>query len=452
MAKIIVIGGVAAGMSAAAQAKRCAGGNDVVVYEKGRHISYAACGLPYFIGNENQEYTELLALTPETALEKKGVKVFTRCEAAALNTTEKTVTIKNLETSEISEQKYDSLIIATGASPYLPPVDGIEAAGVFTLRTLEDGIRLKKFINEKKPKRVHVIGEGHIALEAAENFRLRGIEDITISVSGRHLCWWLDEDIASVIEETAVRNGVEVLKTHAPLGIYENSGAMKISYANFDREADFVFVSRGMKPNTALAVSAGIRTDKKGAIDIDNYCATSAECVFAAGDCANSYNFVTKEKMYFPRGTVANRQGRAAGYNATGVKQEYRGTCAPVVFKFFSLEVGRTGMTDEEAKRRGIVAESVLIKAVTRPGYYGGGSRIYVKLICDKATGKLLGAQVAGGETSAKKIDILSTALYNEMTIDEIKNIDFAYAPPFSTVWDPVLTAANRLSKKIKKS
>ena len=450
MAKIIVIGGVAAGMSAAAQAKRCGGDNEVIVCEKGGHISYGACGLPYFVGNEKQEYTDLLALTPEKALVQKGVKAFTYREAARIDIARRNVTVKNLETGALSEEKYDSLIIATGACSYLPPVEGIGSKGVYTLRTLEDGIRLKQFINENKPNTAHIIGEGHIALEAAEVFRQRGVEHITLSVSGRHLCWWLDEDIAALIEEEAARNRVEILKTPAPKGISRVDGGMKISYADFTREAEFVFVSRGMKPNTALAEQAGIRLDKRGAIDVDNYCATSAEGVFAAGDCANVYNYVTKEKMYFPRGTIANRQGRAAGYNAAGVKTEYKGTCAPVVFKFFSIEAGRTGLTAAEAKRRGLDAESVLIKSVTKPGYYPGGSRIYVKLTCDRATGKLLGAQIAGGETSAKKIDLLSAALYNEMTIEELKNIDFAYAPPFSPVWDPVLTAAGRLSKIIK--
>ena len=450
MAKIIVIGGVAAGMSAAAQAKRCNEKNEVIVYEKGRYVSYGACGLPYFIGNEKQQSAELLALTPEKALEKKGINVFTGHEAVDINTAARKITVKNLQSGVFTETVYDSLVIATGAVPYLPPVKGIESNGVFTLRNLDDGIRLKDYIGGKKSQSAHIIGEGHIALETAENFRLRGVRDIKLSVSGKHLCWWLDPEIAEAVEREAEANSIEIIKTAPPSEITGAPGAMKIAYKDHSENADFIFVSRGMKPNTALAGAAGIKLDKRGAVETDNYCATNVPGVFAAGDCADVYNFVTKERMYFPRGTVANRQGRAAGYNAAGIKTEYRGTCAPVVFRFFSIEAGRTGMSEDEAKRRGFETAVVLIKSVTKPGYYPGGERILVKLTADKKTGRLLGGQIAGGEGSAKKIDLLSAALYNNMTVEEMKNLDFAYAPPFCTVWDPVLTAVNRLSKIIK--
>jgi len=449
MGRVIVIGGVAAGMSAAAQAKRSDRSLEVIVFEKGEHISYGACGLPYFLSNPDQRPEDLVVLTPEKAEEKKGVKVRINSEATSIDLKNKKITVKNLKDKSEEEFYYDKLIIATGAASFKPSVKGIDSGRVFFLKTLSQGIKLKEFLVKEKPSSCVIYGEGHIGLEAAENFAAMGIKDITIIAKRSHLCWWLDKDMAEHVEKKAEENGIKILRETQVNEIREEGNGTVVVTDKGDIRCGFVFVSQGMKPNSSLAKDAGIKTGMRGSIDVNSFCETSAKDVYAAGDCANIYSIPDKDRIYMPRGTTANRQGRTAGRNAAGVKKEIKGITGIVVFRFFDLEIGRVGIWEEEAKRKKIETVSAMIKYVTRPSYYPGGKRIFVKLTADKKSGKLLGGQIAGGEGVAKRIDILSASLYNDMTVEEMQQLDLSYAPPFAPVWDPVLIAVNNLVKLI---
>jgi CoA-dependent NAD(P)H sulfur oxidoreductase len=445
--RIIVIGGVAAGMSAAASAKRQDKDAEVIVFERGQYISYGACGLPYFISNKEQKPVDLLMLTPENAMEEKGVDVRVNCEVLEIDTQEKKIHVRNVRDNISEHTAYDKLIIATGASPVKPEIPGINLEKVFFLKTLQDGIRLKDFIWSAKPKRVVIIGDGQIGLEAAEAFKLCGVEDIKIISKRSHICWWLDADMAEMVEKKASGQKIDVIKEANPLSIVEKAGVMTVNTDKSAFDCDFVFISLGMKPNAEIAVKAGIKTGMRGSITVNNFMETSVKDVYAAGDCSDVYSLVEKSRIYMPRGTTANKQGRWAGINAAGGRQAHKGITAVMVFKSFDLEIGRMGLGEDEARRKKMDIKSVLIKSMTRAGYYPGAKRIFVKLIADKKSGEFLGGQMTGGEGVAKRMDILSTALYNNMTVDEMKQLDLSYSPPLAPVWDPVLIAINKLSK-----
>lgn len=435
-------------MSAAAAAKRQDKDTEVVVYERGMYISYGACGLPYFISNREQSPEDLLSLTPESALAEKGVIVKTGHEVTGIDPVGRTITVKDQSAGTEVKAGYDRLIIATGATPLRPEIPGIDSEKVFFLRNLNDGIRLKDYIWTDRPSSAVIIGDGHIGLEAAEAFRLCGVENVTMISRHSHICWWLDADIAAIVEKKAADNGIKIIKQAVPSAVSRPVGRLSVETDKGAFECDFIFVSLGMKPNSELAVKAGLKTGMRGSIAVNNYMETSAPGVYAAGDCADVFNLVENARIYMPRGTTANKQGRYAGINAAGGRQQHKGVTGLMAFKFFDLEVGRVGIDEEDAARKKIASKSAMIKSVTRAGYYPGGKRIFVKLTREKESGRFLGGQIAGGEGVAKRMDILSTALYNKMTVEEMKQLDLSYSPPFAPVWDPVLIAVNKLSKE----
>jgi len=444
---IIIIGGNAAGMSAAAAAKRTNNNLNVVVFEKGDYISYGACGLPYFISGVIGDLNQLIIVTPEKARIKKGVDVRLRHEVLSIDVKKKKLKVNNVKKSIIEECDYGKLIIATGAMPVKPEINGINNERIFFLRNLYDGIKLKKFISENSPKSVVIIGEGHIALEMAESFKLCGIKDIYIIAKRDHLCWWLDKDMAEIIEKKLVGEGIKLIKNTSVKFIEKQGNNLITKIAQDNLKSDFIFVSHGMKPNTQFAKDAGLQLGLHGAIEVNNFMETNCPDIYAAGDCATVYNILEKKQIYMPRGTTANKQGRYAGINAAGRKAEFKGSAGSMAFKFFDLEISRVGIWDEKAERNKIECKSKIIKSTTKASYYPNGGEIFVKLTADLKTRKFLGAQIIGAEGSAKRIDLLSVALYNEMTIDEMRNIDFAYSPPFGPVWDPVHVAINELYK-----
>lgn len=444
---IIIIGGVAAGMSAAAAAKRVNPDSNVIVFEKGDYISYGACGLPYFISGLIENINKLIILTPEKALSQKGIDVRTKCEVIFIDTKNKKIKVRNFNNLNIEEYNYDKLIIATGATPVKPDIKTVSNERIFYLRNLDDGIKLKKFISDTFPKRVVIIGEGHIGLEMAESFKLCGISDICMVVHGNHLCWWLDKDMAEIVEKKLLDEGIKIIK-HKTVNSIEWSRNNLIVCAGDEKiTTDFVFISRGMRPDTQLAKQADLKLGMGGAIQVNNFMETSCPDVYAAGDCATVYNLVEKRSMYMPRGTTANKQGRYAGMNAAGKKSEFKGITAVMAFKVFNLEIARVGIWDEEAGRKKIKYKSKVIKSITRASYYPGGGEIFIKLTADSNTKRLLGAQIIGAEGVSKRIDIISAALYNEMTIDDMRNMDFCYSPPFGPVWEPVHIAINEIYK-----
>lgn len=451
MARILIIGGNASGMSAAAEAKRINPDSEVVVFEKGNNISYGACGLPFFISGEIQEIEDLIVLKPEQAKLKKGVEVKLKHEVISIDSETKKINVNNINENSIEEYNYDKLIIATGATPVKPEINGIESERVFFLKTLSDGIKLKKFILEKKPKSVVIIGEGHIALEMSESFKRCGINDIYIIAKRDHLCWWLDKDMANIVENKLIENGIKVIKQKSVDSIEEMDNKLNVIFGNERIKADFVFISQGMRPNTKLAKEAGLKLGMRGAIEVNNFMETSCKDIYAAGDCATVYNIVEKRFIYMPRGTTANKQGRYAGINAAGGNFEFKGITAVMAFKFFDLEVARAGIWDEEAQRQKIDYKSIVIKSITRAGYYPGAKMILIKLTANATTKELIGAQIIGCENVSKRIDILSVCLYNNMKIDDMVHLDFCYSPPFTPVWEPVHIAINKLYKELNR-
>ncbi|MDY6874671.1 MAG: FAD-dependent oxidoreductase [Chloroflexota bacterium] len=443
---LIVIGGVAAGMSAAAKAKRLNREMEVVVYEKSLYISYAACGMPYFIAGDIADYRHLLARTPEQ-MAKQGVEVHLRHEVTGIDPDARTVTVRDLEREREFTQGYDYLVIATGARPAYPPLPGSDLEGVFVLRSLEEGRAVKRFLarrGERKPQRALVLGGGYVGVEMAETFRRLGLEVKMAIRSGQVLRTALDDDVRALLEEELARQGVEVV-TGQPIAF---EGSRQVEAVTFGDDAgycpcDVVLLGIGVRPEVALAQAAGVALGATGAIATDSHMRTNLPGVYAAGDCAETFHLVTGEPAYIPLGSTANKQGRVAGTNVAGGEATFDGVVGTMVMRAFDLAVARTGLTATQAQALGYTVRAPLIKAMDSSHYFPGAAPIHVKLVVDGETGRLLGGQIAGRRGVAKRVDVLATALHHRLTVTDLQRLDLSYAPPFAPVWDPILVAAN---------
>lgn len=470
--RLVVIGGVAAGMSAASSFKRLKPEAEAVVLERDHFISYGACSLPYYISDDVKDVNMLLSLTPKAATEERGITVLTRHEAMAIDPSKKTVTARNLDYGEEMIFPYDRLVMATGGLPVRPPLPGIDLGRVFTLRTLDDGIQVKKFIDQwtsfepcvgprcvytnpfgiqKRPMRAVIVGGGYIGMEMCESLRKRGLE-VTVFEKMDRVLGNMDTSITAIVEEKIADEGVALMKGVSVEG-FESDGDT-LSRVITDKgpfDADMVLLVIGARPNTSLAVAAGTELGAAGAIKVDEYLRTSIPDVYAAGDCAEATQLVTGKKVYIPLGTTANKQGRLAGENAAGMNNAFEGIVGTAVTKIFDLEVARTGLAPLEAEREGIDHFVSTITGRSRSSAYPEGKPITVTYIVERGSGRLLGAQMAGAEGVAHRIDTLAAGLYNRMTIADIARLDLAYAPPFATVWDPILVAANVALKTLQR-
>ncbi len=472
-AHLVVIGGVAAGMSAASAFKRIHPDSEVTVLEKDYFISYGACSLPYYISDEVKDFNNLISLTPETATKDRGITVLLRHEAVNIDTAAKEVHAKDLEKGESKVIPYDKLVIATGGLPIRPPLPGIELEHVFTIRTLIDGIEIKKYIDqwmtfdvcvgpactyknrfgiEKRPMRAVIVGGGYIGMEMCESLRRRGLDVIVIEKMDRVL-GNMDTSITAIVEQKIASEGVKLLKGVSVMGFEGKNGVLTgvITDAG-THDVDLALLVIGAKPNTKLAQETGIELGVNGAIRTNEHLQTNIPDIFAAGDCAEATHLVTGKKAYIPLGTTANKQGRIAGENAAGMHNVFEGIVGTAVTKIFDLEVARTGLSPIEAEREGYAYFVSTIEGRSRSSAYPAGKPVTVTYIVEKATGRLLGAQMAGVEGVAHRIDTLAACLYNKMTVQDVARLDLAYAPPFATVWDPILIAANAALKQLKKS
>ncbi len=451
--RLLVIGGVAAGMSAASRAKRRNPELDVIVLEKTEYISYGSCGLPYYISDMITDHNKLVIIPPKVAREKRGIDVRLLHEATEINTGEKWVRVKNHGSGKEETVAYDKLVISTGAGAARPPIKGIDLKNVFVLRTLTDGVRLKSFINSGKPKKATIIGAGYIGLEMAEAFRVRGLE-VTVLEKLPNILGTMDEEINTVVEAELERNRVALYK-NAGVVAFEGNAAGEVQSVLLEDgrrfETDLVLVATGVKPHVRFAEAAGIQLGPTGAIAVNERQETNVPDVYAAGDCAEAHHLVTDKPAYIPLGPTANKQGRVAGENAAGGKGFFKGIVGTAVFKCFDLEVARTGLTSFEAEREGFSFVTSTITDKCCAGYYPGASPITVKLVMNKENGRLLGAQMVGNHGVSKRIDVFATALFKKMTVEEISQLDLSYAPPFAPVWDPILIAANIGLKALKK-
>ncbi len=441
MARLVVIGGDAAGMSAASQAKRLKPSLEVVVLEKGEFISYAACGIPYFLGGVVSGHQALLHYPPSFFEEKRGIHILLSHEAKAIDLERREVEVAS--PGGTLHLAFDYLMIATGAKPVVPPLPGVESPGVFALRGLDSAIALKEFLEAERPARAVVVGGSYIGLEMAEALRGLGL-DVALVEMLPHVMPSLDQDMAVLVEEELLHHGVELHLEERLEGI-EADGRLRAVVTSAGKiPADLVVLGVGVRPESTLAREAGIELGAAGAVAVDARSRTSAEGVFAGGDCAHAHHLLLGEPAWVPLGTTANKQGRVAGSNIAGRGEVFPGILGTAVVKVFNLDVARTGLSEREARERGIEAVSLVDEGRSRARYYPGGGRLVTKVVAEKGTGKLLGAQLVGAE-AAKRIDIFATALHAGMDLDQFAWLDLAYAPPYSPVWDPVLVAAGKL-------
>ncbi len=449
--RLVVIGGVAGGMSAASSYKRLQPDAEAIVFEKDSHISYGACSLPYYIADIVKDIHDLIGFTPETALRERDIHVRIRQEVTEIDPEKKEVSVTSLETGQTERISYDKLVIATGGSPIVPPFGGVTLENIFTIRNIGDGLAIKRFIDENAPKKGVIVGGGYIGMEMAESLRHRGI-DVTVIEKMDRVLGTMDAEITKIVEAKLAENGV-ALRKETSVESFEGDGRVeKVLTDQGEFPADFVILAVGVRPNTSLAEKAGVTLGVRGAIQVDTRMRTNLPDVYAAGDCAETLHLVTGKKTYIPLGSTANKQGRVAGENAGGRDSTFEGVVGTAVTKVFNLEVARTGLTSLDARREGLDFFSSTITGRSRASAYPAGKPVTVTYVVEKGTGRLLGAQMAGEEGVAHRVDTLATALYHRSTVEDVARLDLAYAPPFATVWDPILIAANVALKKLRQS
>lgn len=450
--RVVVIGGVAAGMSAASQIRRRAPKTRVTVFERGDRISYGACGMPYNIEDPDREMDDLVVLTPDEARAKRGIGLALRSEVVGLDLAAGAVAVRDLEAGAERLEPFDKLVIATGARAVRLPLAGFDLPGVLVLRDFDDGAAVKAAL-ASGPRRAVVVGAGYIGMEMAHVLTARGLAVTVLERMPQLLPGWHADTVARVGEVLA-EHGVDYRTGITVEGAEAGAGGRVAAVVTDDGrfEADLVLVAAGVRPNVELATGAGLRIGDTGAIWVNQYQQTSHEAVWAAGDCAEAYHRVLRRNAWIPLGTTANKQGRTAGANISGAVERYPGIVGTAGFVVFELEVARSGLGEEEARAEGFDPVAVTIRQRSRAHAYPGGSPVQVRLVADRETGLLLGGELAGREGAALRVDILAAALAAHMTVADLQALDLVYAPPFAPVWDPVLVAANQLAKEVASS
>ena len=442
----VVVGGDAAGMSAASKAKRENPELDVVVFEKGEWVSYAACGMPYYVKGEVEDLEDLVAVTPEEFREERDIDLRTDHEVVGVDPGAGTVTVEG--EGETFEQPYDHLLVATGATAVEPPFDGLDLDGVFTIHNMDEAGAIQDYVTERSPDTAAVVGGGYVGIEMAEALSARGA-DVHLYEMLPHVLQPFGDAVAEVVEEHLRAKGVHLHLDTAVSGFGGEGSVERVDFEGQSRDADIAVVGVGVAPNAQLAADAGIELGETGAIATDEYGRTNYANVYAAGDCAEARNVVTGEPDHVPLALTANRAGRAIGQTIAADPEPVGGTAGTAIVKAFDLGAARTGVVDEQrAREAGFDPVSVSISAPTRAHYYPGGAELTVTLVADGESGRLLGGTVVGRE-GAKRVDTVATALAAGMTVSELQKADLAYAPPFSPVRDPILTAANVLESKL---
>ncbi|MEE0932667.1 CoA-disulfide reductase [Clostridium sp. D43t1_170807_H7] len=443
--KVIIIGGVAAGMSAAAKFKRLSPKDDVVVYEKGDIVSFGACGLPYYVGGFFEDSREMIARTPEQFRES-GVEIHTKHEVIDVDFPGKKLKVKNLTTGEILEESYDKLMIASGARAIIPPIKNINLENVVTLKSMDDGNKLRELMASEEYKKVAIIGAGFIGLEAVEAAKNRGKEVTVVQLQDRVLQEVFDKDITDILEAEIREHDVNLLLGETVLELIGDGKVSKVRTDKREFEADIVILATGVKPNTDFLKSDEIKMLRNGAIVIDSYGRTSVEDVYSAGDCATINNLITGKEAYVPLATGANKLGRIVGENLAGQNNSFQGSMASSCIKVMNMEAARTGLSEKEVKDLGFDYKTKFITDMNQTSYYPGRERIYVKLIYDAHTKVIYGGQVAGYKDAVQRCNVLAACIYAKMTTDQLGMLDLCYSPPFSRTWD-VLNVAGNVAK-----
>jgi len=449
--RLVVIGADAAGMSAASVARRMLGAArlEIVAFDRGHHTSYSACGIPYFVGKQVSDVGSLIARSPGQ-FAAMGIDARLGHEVVEIDTAAQQVRVRALATGYEQVEGYDQLLVATGAVPTRPALPGINAAGVFGVQTLDDGLALRADLEASPPRRAVVVGGGYVGLELAEALCAWGAE-VTVVERAATPMTTLDPDMGVLVAEAMRRFGMVVRTGETVEGIeVDDAGrAHAVITDQASVPADVVILGLGVRPNVALAEAAGISVGPSGAIAVDRRMATSAAAVWAAGDCAEKHHLVSGRPVAIALGTHANKEGRTAGVNIAGGDATFPGVLGTAVSKICSLEVARSGLGEAEAAAAGFEAVGVITESTTRAGYYPGAKPIRVKLVAETGTGQLLGAQIVGEEGAAKRIDVVAMALWHHMAVEEMINVDLSYAPPFSPLWDPILIAARKTTERL---
>jgi NADPH-dependent 2,4-dienoyl-CoA reductase/sulfur reductase-like enzyme len=447
--KLVVIGGDAAGMSAASVARRHRPDLEIIVFEQGPFTSYSACGIPYYVGGMVPDHLSLIARTPETFREKQHIRVRTGHRVTGIDPRNRRVTAINLESRRELTESYEQLLIATGSRAMDLEVPGRQAARIFPIKTLEGAVELRRTLDAGQIRRAVVVGAGYIGLEMAEAFLRRGLEVAVLEKASQVLVT-LDAEMANQVAEALEGEGVRFFFEEPPVAFEMAAGAVQaVVTPNRTLPTDLVVFGMGVRPASELAAAAGIELGVQGAIRTDRRMTTGIAGIWAAGDCAESPHLLTGQPSYFPLGTVANRHGRVAGVNIAGGHAEFPGSLGTSVTKACGMEVGQTGLLESELQKMAIPYASEKISSHTRSGYYPGSDPITIKLLASLENGRLLGGQIVGGRGAGKRIDVIATALQAGLTAEQVSELDLSYAPPFSPVWDPVLIAARQLARLI---
>ena len=443
----VIIGGDAAGMSAASRAKRNSPATHVTVLEMTDDVSYSACGMPYNIADAARDMNDLIVRRAETFREKQGIDLRTGHRATEIDRARKLVHGIDRKGARFSVP-YDALLIATGASPMMPDIPGIDSKGVMSLKSLEDGRRLKAFIEGGVRKAV-IIGMGYIALEMCEALHERGI-DVSLVKPGPTFLRWMHRDMAGVVQAEIESKGAAMYPGWEIQEIHPDGGFLRVRCSGgLDLHGDLVLAAVGVKPNSRLAGEAGIELGPAGAVAVDGFCRTSDPAIYSAGDCADAFHVVTGDRTWIPLALRANRAGWAAADNMTGVESELDGVAGTAVFKVFDLQVARTGLGVPEAEKAGFDPAEVVIESTSRGYKHPGGSPVYAQMVGDRKSGRMLGAQIVSKEGAAHRINAAAVALHQKMTVEAFSQCDLAYAPPFGPTWDPLLIASNQLLKAL---
>ena len=434
--KVVIVGGVAGGASAAARLRRLDESAEIIMFERGEYISFANCGLPYYIGGEITKKSALTLQTPQSFNARFNVDVRVNSEVTSIDPKAKTVTVRSKDRGEYTES-YDKLILSPGAAPIRPPMEGADNARVFTLRNIPDTIKIREYVEEEFPASAVVVGGGYIGVEMAENLKNAGVA-VTIVELADHVIAPLDYDMACDVHRYLKEKGVGLILKNGVQAIKEEGGKLKLTLSDGEIETDMVIMAVGVRPDTALAKDAGLELNKRGAIVVNEHMLTSDPDIYAVGDAVEVTDFVTGEKAYIPLAGPANKQGRIAADNICGIPTTYKNTLGSAVLKIFDMTVATTGVNERAAKAAGLNYDKVYTYSNSHASYYPGSTGMSIKTLYEKGTGKILGAQIVGFDGVDKRCDVLATAIRAGMTAKDLTELELCYAPPFGSAKDPV--------------
>jgi NADPH-dependent 2,4-dienoyl-CoA reductase/sulfur reductase-like enzyme len=417
---------------------------EIVAFERGPHTSYSACGLPYLAGRVIEDEESLVVRSPNEFREKQSIDARVRNEVLSIDLANRQLRVAELDSDREFDEPFDLLLIATGTEPFRPPIEGIDAPGVFGLGTLQSGIDFRRALDTDKPERAVIVGGGYIGLEVAEALATRGIATSLVEAEEQPMKT-LDGDMGAHVADALRNEGVEVFLDEMVEGIEVANGKVSaVVTSGRSLPAEVVVLGLGTRPEVDLAKSAGLRIGESGAIWVDDHMRSSQDGVWAAGDCAEQIHRVTTRPVNFHLGTIANKMGRVAGINIGGGDAAFPGVVGTAITKVFDSEIARTGLSSKEAAAAGFDFVAAVTRSRTKAHYYPGSERLHVKVLAARESGRFLGAQIVGAAGAGKRIDVFAAALWNRMTVHDMMNMDLSYVPPLSTVWDPVLVAARR--------